>query len=284
MITNMRLKSSSMFKKGFIIIVQLMMIVYVLAILYPLLNMILSSFKTTRDIIRTPLSFPTEMNFENYKFVWIDKNFGRYFLNSLSITTLSMFFVVLFGSMAGFGLSRYRFKGNTLLYMLFLSGIMLPLKAAIIPLFMIIKNFNLMNHPLSILLIFIAMGIPSTVFILSGFMKTIPHELEQAARIDGCSDLRIYSQIIMPICMPSIALVTIYNAVPIWNDFFFPLVFLRNDAFKTLPLGLSTFIGQHSTKWELLFTGLCIAIIPMIILYLFMSKYFIKGMTSGAIK
>jgi len=284
MITDMRLRSSSPIKKVFIVFVQLIMACYVLAILYPLFNMIISSFKSTRDIIRTPLALPKEINIKNYVDVWVNKNFGKYFFNSLLLTSIAMFFVVLLGSMAGFGLSRYRFKGNTLLYMLFLSGIMLPLKAAVIPLFMIIKTLNLMNHPLSVLLVFIAMGIPSTVFILSGFMRTIPHELEQAARIDGCSDLRIYSQIIMPICMPSIALVTIYNAVPIWNDFFFPLVFLRSDAYKTLPLGLSSFIGQHSTKWELLFTGLCIAIIPMIILYLFMSKYFIKGMTSGAIK
>ena len=134
------------------------------------------------------------------------------------------------------------------------------------------------------MIIFIAMGLPSTVFILSGFMKTIPKELEQAARIDGCSDLRIYSQIVMPITAPSIALVTIYNAVPIWNDFFFPMVFIQSDKLKTLPVGLSSFIGQHSTKWNLLFTGLSIAIVPMLIMYLFMSKYFIKGMTAGAIK
>ncbi|MDY5730140.1 MAG: carbohydrate ABC transporter permease [Eubacteriales bacterium] len=284
MITDMRLKGSSSAKKIFIILVQACMILYVLAILYPLVNMVLSSFKPSRAIIRTPLSLPTEFNFQNYAHIWVEKSFGRYFLNSLIITFVSMAFVILFGSMAAFGLSRYSFKGNTLVYMLFLSGIMLPLKAAIIPLFMIVKTLNLMNNPLSIILIFIAMGIPSTVFILAGFMRTIPDALEQAARIDGCSDFRIYSQIIMPICAPSIALVTIYNAVPIWNDFFFPLVFLRSDIFKTLPLGLSTFIGQHSTKWDLLFTGLSIAIVPMIALYLSMSKYFIKGMTAGAIK
>lgn len=284
MITDMRLKGSSSAKKIFIILVQACMILYVHAILYPLVNMVLSSFKPSRAIIRTPLSLPTEFNFQNYAHIWVEKSFGRYFLNSLIITFVSMAFVILFGSMAAFGLSRYSFKGNTLVYMLFLSGIMLPLKAAIIPLFMIVKTLNLMNNPLSIILIFIAMGIPSTVFILAGFMRTIPDALEQAARIDGCSDFRIYSQIIMPICAPSIALVTIYNAVPIWNDFFFPLVFLRSDIFKTLPLGLSTFIGQHSTKWDLLFTGLSIAIVPMIALYLSMSKYFIKGMTAGAIK
>jgi raffinose/stachyose/melibiose transport system permease protein len=140
------------------------------------------------------------------------------------------------------------------------------------------------DHFGSVILIFIAMGIPSTVFILSGFMKGIPVDLEYAARIDGCSDFRIYSQIIMPLCASSVTLVTIYNAVPIWNDFFFPLVFLTSDGKKTLPVGLSSFFGQNSTNWGLLFVGLSIAIVPMIILYLFMSKYFIKGMTVGAVK
>ena len=282
--TGMRYRNASPGKKVFIILLQLVMLTYVLLIIYPLFNMVMSSFTSTRDIMLRPLSLPESFSFENYVTIWVDKGFGRYFLNSLLFTGSAMVFVVLFGSMAAYGIARYKFRGNTLLYMLFLSGIMLPLKAAVIPLFQIVKSLGLMDNPLSVILVFIAMGLPSTVFILSGFMQTIPGELEQAARIDGCSDLRIYSQIVMPITAPSIALVTIYNAVPIWNDFFFPLVFIQSDKFKTLPVGLSSFIGQHSTKWDLLFTGLSIAIVPMLLLYLFMSKYFIKGMTAGAIK
>ncbi len=284
MTTDMRFRFASGPKKAFIVLMQVAMVSYILLILYPLFNMIMSSFKSTRDIMRFPFSLPDAFSFDNYLTVWVDKGFGLYFLNSFLYTAVSMAFVVLLGSMAAYGVSRYVFKASTLLYMLFLSGIMLPLKAAVIPLFQIVKGLGIMDNPLSVIMVFIAMGIPSTVFILSGFMKTIPLALEHAAKIDGCSDLRIYSQIVMPICMPAVALVSIYNAVPIWNEFFFPLVFLQNDKFKTLPVGLSSFIGQHSTKWDLLFTGLCIAIIPMLILYLFMSKYFIKGMTAGAVK
>lgn len=282
--TGMRFKGASRGKKLFLAVMQLVMIGYVILIVYPLFNMVISSFKTTKDIMQKPFALPVELDFSNYVYIWVDKGFGRYFLNSLLFTGAAMLFVVLFGSMAAYGISRYSFRGNTLVYMFFLSGIMLPLKAAIIPLFQIVKGLGVMDTPLSVILIFIAMGLPSTVFILSGFMKTIPVALEQAARIDGCSDLRIYSQIVMPITAPSIALVTIYNAVPIWNDFFFPMVFIQSDKFKTLPVGLSSFIGQHSTKWNLLFTGLSIAIVPMLLLYLFMSKYFIKGMTAGAVK
>ncbi|MCL2320246.1 MAG: carbohydrate ABC transporter permease [Treponema sp.] len=265
-------------------LLQCCMVVYCILIFYPLFNMAASSLKTTREIFQNPFGLPIDLQLSNYKVVWIDRGFGRYFLNSFTVTALAMIFVILFGSMASFGVSRYQYRLRIWIYMLFLSGIMLPLKAAIIPLFIVIKRLNLMDTHASIVLIFIAMGLPSTVFILSGFMKSIPTELEYAARIDGCNDWMIYRRIVMPITQSAIALVTIYNAVPIWNDFFFPLVFIQSNKLKTLPLGLTGFFGQFSTNWSLLFTGLSIAVLPMLVLYLFMSKYFIRGMTAGAIK
>ena len=284
MITDFHYRGASAAKRLFITVMIAIMLIYVLLILYPLFNMFTSSFKTNRAILTTPFSLPSSFSLKNFKTVWVDKGFSQFFINSIVVTVVAMAFVILFGSMAAYGISRYTYKGNTLVYMLFLSGIMLPLKAAIIPLFLLIKRLGLINSRLSIIMIFMAMGLPSTVFILSGFMKSIPVELEYAARIDGCNDFSIYRRIVMPMVAPAIALVTIYNAVPIWNDFFFPLVFLQSNALKTLPVGLSTFFGQHSTNWSLLFTGLSIAILPMLILYLFMSKYFIKGMTAGAVK
>ena len=267
-----------------LVLSHIFMGIYVLLIFYPLFNMVISSLKTTREIFQSPFGFPEKMLFENYKSVWIDRGFGVYFKNSFIVTAIAMAFVILLGSMASYGVSRYRYKLRTWIYMVFLSGIMLPLKVAIIPLFLIVKNLGLMDTHLSIIMVFIAMGLPSTVFILSGFMKTIPLDLEYAARIDGCNDWGIYCRIVMPVTQSAIALVTIYNAVPIWNDFFFPLVFIQSNRLKTLPVGLSTFFGQYSTNWSLLFAGLSIAILPMLILYVFMSKYFIRGMTAGAIK
>ena len=281
---NLRIKTASPVKSLAIGAILILMIGYVILIAYPLFNMVMSSLKPTREILQNPFALPANPDFSSYKRVWIDMGFSTFFINSIIVTVSSMALVLLFGSMASYAISRYVFKGNTLLYMIFLSGIMLPLKAAIIPLFMIIRKLGLMDNFLSVIFIFTAMGIPSTIFILSGFFKAIPADLEYAARIDGCNDFAIYSKIMMPVIAPGIALVTIYNAVPIWNDFFFPLVFLHNRSLKTLPVGLSTFFGQHSTNWTLLFTGLTVAILPMMILYLFMSKYFIKGMTAGAIK
>jgi len=282
--TDLRYTPSHWGKNLVLLVFHLFMVVYVVLIFYPLFNMVVSSLKTTREIFQNPFGFPRTLQWQNYWVVWVEKGFYRYFGNSLWVTAISMAFVLLFGSMASYGLSRYSFRLSFLLYLLFLSGIMLPLKAAIIPLFILVKSLGLMDRHLSIILIFIAMGLPSTVFILSGFMKTVPKELEYAARIDGCNDLSIYSRIVMPVSVPALALVTIYNAVPIWNDFFFPLVFIQSDRLKTLPVGLSSFFGQYSTNWSLLFSGLSIAILPMLILYLLMSNYFIRGMTAGAVK
>ncbi len=284
MTTDLGLRGAGAGRRVVLALALAAMSVYTILIFYPLFNMIVSSFKTTREIFQNPFALPAQPVLDNYRVVWVEKGFGRYFVNSLLVTLVAMVFVVLLGSMGAYGVSRYTYRLRTLVYMLFLSGIMLPLKAAIIPLFILIKRLGLMDTRLSITLIFLAMGLPSTVFILSGFMKSIPMDLEYAARIDGCGDWSIYRRIIMPVTAPAVALVTIYNAVPLWNDFFFPLVFLQSDRLKTLPVGLSSFFGQHSTNWSLLFTGLSIAILPMLGLYLFMSRYFIRGMTAGAIK
>jgi raffinose/stachyose/melibiose transport system permease protein len=282
--TDLRFRDASPGRKVAIAAIELVFATYALLIFYPLANMVLSSFKSTRDILRYPFALPMKLDFANYVTVWVDKGFGHYFLNSLWITAVTMVLVLLLGSMAAYGVSRYKYRLSTLVYMLFLSGIMLPLKAAIIPLFILMKNLSLVNNPLSVILIFVAMGLPSTVFILAGFMKAVPIDLEYAARIDGCTDWGIYNRIVMPVVAPAVSLVTIYNAVPIWNDFFFPLVFLQGDRWKTLPVGLTSFFGQHSTNWGLLFTGLSIAVLPVLFLYLFMAKYFIRGMTAGAVK
>lgn len=284
MIFDIDLRTSSTTKRIAYLAVEVMMIAYAAAVLYPLLNMVLSSFKTTREIFQSPFGMPREWVLDNYRAVWVDGRFGRYIRNSVFVTVVAMAGVLLFGSMASFGIARYRYRLNGAIYMVFLSGIMLPLKAAVIPLFLIVRRMGLLDSHGALILVFAAMGLPSTVFILAGFMRTIPRDLEDAARIDGANDFGIYRRVALPLSAPSIALVTIYNMVPIWNDFFFPLVFLRTDRLKTLPVGISTFFGQYQINWALVFAALSIAMLPMLILYLFMSRYFIKGITAGAIR
>ena len=279
-----RFRHVSPLRKVLYIIFELMMIFYAIVIIYPIFNLIISSFKTTREIFVNPFNFPTEWRFQNYARVWQSGGFAMYFVNSIIVTVCAMFFFILFGSMAANGIARYTYRMKLLVYILFLSGIVLPLKAAIIPLFILLRNLQMVDSLVGLILVFTAMGLPSTVFILSGFMRTIPMELEYAARIDGCNEFSIYKNVIMPLSMPSITLVTIYNIVPIWNDFFFPLVLISSESKRTLPLGVSSFFGQFQIDWASIFAALSISIVPLIVVYIFMSKHFIKGMTAGAVK
>lgn len=284
MIGDLEFRKSTSVGRVLIVVFQVMLISYAILILLPLLNMFLSSFKSTREIYQNPYGLPLEWLASNYAEVWGSGGFGVYFINSIVVTATSIALVLLFGSMAAFGIARYRYRLAVYIYLLFLGGIMLPLKAAIIPLFLVVRRVGLMDNRLALVLIFAAMSMPSTVFILTGFMRTIPRDLEDAARIDGANDFGIYRRVILPLAAQSIALVTIYNSVPVWNDFFFPLVFIQTDRLKTLPLGMSVFFGQYQIQWGLLFAALSIAILPMIVLYAFLSRYFIRGMTAGAVK
>ncbi|RKX54383.1 MAG: carbohydrate ABC transporter permease [Thermotoga sp.] len=284
MIFNMKFKGVSFEKKLLYMFFELILITYSIMIILPLINMFISSLKSTREIFMFPYSLPQSISFKNYVQVWIKGNFGIYFLNSVIVTGSSLFLTLFLGSLAAYAIARYSYKLNTLIYLIFLSGIMLPLKSAIISLFLMMKTLRLLNTYWALISVYTAMSLPSTVFILTGFMRSLPRDLENAARIDGCSEFGIYRRIILPLSKQGLAIVAIYNGVPIWNDFFFPLVFIQNDKLKTLPLGMTVFFGQYQTNWGLLFAALSIAIIPIITVYILLSNQFIRGITAGAIK
>ena len=168
--------------------------------------------------------------------------------------------------------------------MFFLSGMTVPLKLAIIPLFLQLNTMGLLNSYLGLTLVYAAMGIPSAVFIMTGFIATLPNELEDAARMDGASEPRIMWSIMLPLVRPAMVIAGIQNVVPIWNDFFFPLIFIQKDNLKTLPQGLTTFMGEYTTDWGVLFAGLLLSSAPIIIVYIILSRQFINGMTAGAVK
>jgi raffinose/stachyose/melibiose transport system permease protein len=186
--------------------------------------------------------------------------------------------------MAAYAVARYAFFGATAVFLFFLSGLMLPLKLAIIPLFMQMRDLGLLDSRAALVIVYTAMGIPSTVFILTGFLRTLPRELEDAARMDGASELRILWSVMLPLTRPALVIAAIHNAVPIWNDFFFPLVFIQSDARKTLPQGLTAFMGEYTTDWGALFAGLTLASLPICLVYILLSRQFISGLTSGAVK
>ncbi|CCN45964.1 putative ABC-type sugar transport system,permease component [Vibrio nigripulchritudo MADA3029] len=255
-----------------------------LIMLYPILMMVLSGFKTNPEIFSTPFSLPNSFNLDNFKVIWNETDVPRYFLNSIIVTLLSVVFLLITGTMAAYAIARYRFSGSLMVSLFFLSGLMLPLRLAIIPLFIQLKYLGLVDSLIGLICIYTAMSLPATVFILTGFLRTLPKDLEDSARIDGASELRIMIQIMVPLISPALVIAGIYNAVPIWNDFFFPLIFIQSPEWKTLAQGLTAFFGEYSINYGVLYAGLTLAALPMIVIFIVQSRRFITGMTAGAIK
>lgn len=252
--------------------------------LYPILVMVFSAFRTTPDIFDNPFALPNLGFTDNFAHILGDAAFLGYFANSVAVTAASILLILVLGTMAAYALARYAFAGATPFYLFFLAGLMLPLKLAVIPLFLEMRDLGLLDTRLALILIYTATGIPSTVFIMTGFLRALPAELEQAARIDGASEPRIMLSVMLPLARPAMVIAGINNAIPIWNDFFFPLVFIQSEGRKTLPQGLTAFIGEYTTDWGMLFAGLTLAALPITLVYVVLSRQFIAGMTAGSVK
>jgi len=263
---------------------QAVLLLNAFLVLAPMVIMGLSAFKSTREIFQNPFGLPGVWRWENFARVWVEAKFALYFRNSILVTMASIIIILILGAMAGYALGRFRFGGNDLLYLYFLSGLMLPIRLGIIPLFILMRNLHLLDTLWALILTYAASGLPSAVFILTGFFRTLPADLDSAARIDGAGEWLIFQRIMVPLVRPALVIVAVYNLIPIWNDFFFPLVFIQTDRLKTLPLGMTTFFGQYSTDWGALFAGLTLAALPVVTLYALLSQQFIRGLTAGAVK
>jgi len=265
-------------------LVQIILIANSVVMLAPIIIMVFAAFKTSTQIYQHPFALPDFTHVENIVKIWTQTNFLRYLLNSVFVTGTSITLVLALGTMAAYAIARYEFFGASFILMFFLAGLTLPLKLAIIPLFILMRDLGALNTPFSLILVYVAMGLPTTVFIMTGFIRTLPNELEDAARMDGASEARIMWSVMLPLVRPAMVIAGIQNLVPIWNDFFFPLIFIQNDDLKTLPQGLTTFMGEYTSDWGVLFAGLTLSAAPIIVLYIVLSRQFINGMTSGAVK
>ena len=192
--------------------------------------------------------------------------------------------ILFLSTLAGFVLGRYNFRGNSLVYGFVLTGMLIPAKLAIVPLFIELKWLHLLDSHLGLILVYTSGALPAGIFIMTGFFKSLPSDIDNAARIDGASEFQLLRSILTPLVRPGLAIVGIYCAIPIWNDFFLPLVFLQSPEKKTIMQGLTVFFGQYSSQWGILFAGLTMAALPLILLYLILSEQFIKGLIAGAVK
>ena len=262
------------------------LIVYTLIALFPVFVILINSFKTRKAIFREPLALPNADSFSliGYETVLKQGDFFLYFQNSMIVTVVSLFLILLFGAMAAFALAEYRFRFNTLMGLYLALGIMIPIRIGTVAILEMMVQTGLVNTLTALILVYTAQGLPLAVFILSEFMKGVSDDLKNAGRIDGLSEYKIFFRLVLPLVRPAMATVAVFNMIPIWNDLWFPLILAPAEETKTLTLGSQVFIGQFVTDWNAVLSALSMAILPVMVLYVIFSRQLIRGITSGAVK
>lgn len=262
------------------------LLTYTLIALFPVFVIVINSFKSRRAIFAEPLMPPMPGNFDlvGYTTVLEQGDFFQYFLNSMTVTVASLFFVLLFGAMAAFALSEYRFRGNLLMGLYLALGIMIPIRLGTVAILELMVSAGLVNTLTALILVYTAQGLPLAVFILSEFMRSVSDDLKNAGRIDGLSEYRIFFTLVLPLVRPAMATVAVFTMIPIWNDLWFPLILAPSEETKTITLGSQVFIGQFVTNWNAVLAALSLAIVPVLVLYLIFSRQLIRGITAGAVK
>jgi len=260
------------------------LILNALLVLLPVFFLFNSALRETGSFGANPLELARDPEWSNFTQVWAGGEFPIFLKNSLIVTLGSLVVILICSLGAGFILGRYQFKGNNLIYGFVLTGMLVPAKLAILPLFIQLKWMNLIDSHIGLILVYASGALPAAIFIMAGFFRSLPADIDSAARIDGASEFQLLRLVLAPLVRPGLAIVAIYSAIPIWNDFFLPLVFLQSPEKKTIMQGLTVFFGEYSSQWGVLFAGLTIAALPLIILYLLLSEQFIKGLTAGAVK
>ncbi len=264
--------------------VHVILIFWTFVSVFPLMWMFASSLKGKNEVFTNISLIPQAWNFMNYATAWKVGSFGVYFFNSLFYTIVTLGLVLFFASMAAYVFARFRFAGRNLFYLLFVGSLMIPIPGAFIPLYVLLIKLGLADTRLGLILPYTNAGLALGIFILKTFFEDIPKEIEEAAVIDGCNKFDLYWKIFLPLSKPAIATVSIFTVLAVWNEFLLALIIINNRDLMPIQRGIMVFQGEHLTDYSLLMAGLTIATIPLLVIYFFLSKYIIKGITAGAVK
>jgi N-acetylglucosamine transport system permease protein len=272
-------------------LIYLVLLTYFLVVVYPMVWLLYTSLKTDKDIFLNPFELPSlrHLQWANFANAWTKGNFGDYFFNSVFVTIVTVGLVLLLSSMAAYALSRFHFRGARPLFFYFLAGLMIPLQLGIVPLFFQMKDLHLLNSYWGLLSAYVAFGMPFSIFILTGFFKSLPSALHESALIDGASDFRAFWSIMLPLARPGLITVAIFSFLGAWNEFFMAFMFLSgkgSEHLRTLPLGLAnlTIVSQYRSDWGMAFAGLVLVMLPTLLVYSLLQKHLSKGITMGALK
>jgi raffinose/stachyose/melibiose transport system permease protein len=266
------------------VISHLILVVYGLIVVVPLLFIVYLSFKSLSGILATPMSPPDGLHTENYTQAWSEGDLLRLLINTVVVAVVTVAVILAVSSLAAFVIARYQFRGNQLLYLFFVAGLALPIQIIALPVFILMRNLGLLNSLWSLVLVFSAGGVSFSVFLLVNFMRTIPRELQEAAVIDGAGALQIYWHVVLPLVRPSLGIVAIFEFITAWKEFFFPLLLIQNQKSMTVPVGVLSFVGEHTTEWQLLLAALVMVSLPTIVGFLIVSKQFRRNIMGGGVK
>ncbi len=266
------------------VVVNIILWFFSFTCVFPIFWMLYSSVKSQKDFALNSVGLPTELHFENFKIAIEEGKLGTYFANSLINTIITVIIAIVLAFFIGYCLSRFKFKGRNALYYFFLAGMLIPIYALLIPIFLEFKSIGLINKRISLILPYIAFAMPVGVFLIESFVKGIPIDMEEAACIDGSGFLRTTFSIIMPMCMPVLSTISILTFLGTWNEFPLALVLVRSTRLKTIPIGLTNFIGTYTVDYPLMFAAMVISTLPVIIVYLIFFNRIMEGMVSGAVK
>ncbi len=267
--------------------IQLFLIIWAIIQLFPLIWMFYSSLKKTYQILSSPFSFPKELQFKNFNIIWDNPtgtNLIVYFKNSVIITVATLALLLLISILAAWAIAKFKFIGKNGLLIFLILMIAVPIHSYVVGLYFLIIKLNLLNNYLGLILIYSAVFFPFTVVLLQAYFRSFPDELIDAARVDGCSELRLIFGIVVPISKGAIIAATVIDFIAIWNEFFLSLIVLRNNDLRTLTVGIFQFKSNFTVEWGYMFASLSFAIITPLIVYMLLSRYILEGMTIGALK
>lgn len=243
-----------------------------------------TAFKTRPQVVENPYGLPIPLTFDNLIEAWTTGRFSVYFFSSVIISLASVVGMVIVSSLAGYGLARMKFWGRKFVILLLLLGLTIPITAIILPLYTIMRDLGLLNTYASVVITHIAVGLPFFAFLMRAFFLRLPDALEDAARVDGASELRIFWSVMLPLVRPGVLTVALLEFLWTWNNLLLPLVFLTSESVRTLPIGMLLLNGRFNTDYGLLSAAVIILTLPVIALFLFFQRNFVAGLTSGAVK
>jgi raffinose/stachyose/melibiose transport system permease protein len=265
------------------IVIHTFLLAVALTCVFPLFWMVRCALMTNETVFIDKSLIPTQLHFHNFLQAWTEGHFGIYFINSVVYTTFVVVGIVLVSSLAAYSFSRLQFPGKNIFFYMFVAAMMIPLPGSFVPLYVMMNKLGLVNTRFGYILCMINVGLSMSILLLKTFFDKMPPDLEDAARIDGCGKIGIWWYVALPLARPAIAVIVIFNSLNVWNEYILATLLLNDNDLMPLQRGLMVFQGSHSVDYPLLMSGLTIAAVPIILVYLFMQKHIIKGLSSGAV-